>query len=94
MDVSFLKSIGSSFHTVGAAWQKHLSPNVTYLVLKTFKRSLSDDLRFLDGLYSSIRSQRYGGASPFKHLKTSMAILKLILNLTGSQWRCIKQGVV
>jgi len=67
IDVSFLNSIGSSFHKDGAACQKLLSPSVTYLVLKSFKRCLSDDFKFLDGLYSSIRSQRYDWASPFTY---------------------------
>lgn len=88
MDVSSLNLIVSTFHTVGAAWQKLLSPSVTYLALKTFKKSLSDDLRFLDGSYSLIRSQRYYGSRV--NLNT---VLKSILNLTGRQWRDIKQSV-
>ena len=72
--------MGKLFHTLGAEKEKLFSPIVLKFVLISFKRNLSADLRLLVGLYNSIRSDKYDGASPFKHLKVKRAILKSILN--------------
>ena len=72
---SFLKEKGRAFQTEGAEYEKLLSPNFlkcVTLVLRSFKE---EDLRFLIGLCSSIKLERYLGARPFKHLKVRTAIL-------------------
>ena len=54
MDFSILRSNGGLFHTRGAVYAKLLSPRVLKWVTFGFRRCDDDDLKDLDGVYTSI----------------------------------------
>ena len=89
-----LTARGKAFHSLGAAAEKAWSPFSFNRVAGTFRTIWSVDLSVLVGWGRVMRSERYGGDRPCRALKVNRRILKLILNLTGSQWRDIRTGVM
>ena len=84
----FLMSSGKEFHRTGAATLNDLAPKVLHDVLGISNLCVVSDLRpGLVGLSLTIRSLRYCGPMPFRHLHVSTRILKLMHCLIGSQWR-------
>ena len=84
-----LTSLGSPFHSLGAAILKDWSANVFLSVLCSCNH-LYMSLEQRPGLFcqcKTIISLRYCGASPLRHLKVSVAILCCILCQTGHQCR-------
>lgn len=73
---------GRTFQSFGAATKKAGSPWPSTL---TFRRPRSEDVRVRDKR-SLRRSERRGGAGPFRDFKVNNTILKSILKTTGSQW--------
>src|SRR4029434_8371092 len=69
-------------------------PKVRRLVLMVLRVFVPADLRQRVGAWRGRRSERKEGASLFRALKVVSSILKLILCLTGSQWRCRRTGVM
>ena len=78
-------SFGKAFHNVGAAILKALSPYVLELDKGTRSRLDEEDLSDLVGLYLSMMSEMYLGASPCRALKVINKILKSIRCSIGSQ---------
>ena len=75
-EVSLLRYKNKVFHTEGAEKEKLLSPRVLNFVIFCLKNFEELYLRALEGTFTSIKSDRYLGTSPFKHLKVSKALLK------------------
>ena len=88
-----LISSGKLFQTHGAVNVKALSPYVFNFVEGTTASLEFDDLSFLIGSYSFVKSEIYRGLVPFKALKQIVAILYSILALIGSQCNCSRSGV-
>ncbi len=85
---------GNKFHGLGAKTEKALSPLDFRQDNGTVNRFSEEDLRDLRGKYGQIRSEMQTGARPCKALNTKVKTLYSILNLTGSQCRCTKIGVI
>ena len=76
----FFSSSGMEFHSTGAATLKDLDANVLHVVLGISSLCDVDDLKpGLVGMSSTVRSWRYCGPVPFKHLCVRTRILKLIV---------------
>ena len=62
--------LGRQFHNSGDTYEKALPPcfNLLYLGTTSVPVSVVFDLKVLGGMYKLIKSDRYAGASPFKHL--------------------------
>ena len=84
---------GRGFHSLGAALENALSPYVTWFDFGTVRRSLSSDLKPLFCFHTS-RSCRYTGACSCKHINVIKSILNTIRHSTGSQWSCLRTGVI
>ena len=67
---------GSSFQRRGAATAKALSPLCFNLVRGTCRRPMLHDLRDLGAEWRLMSSVIYGGARPFRALKTISRVLK------------------
>ena len=85
---------GRLFHKVGAAFRKDLSPYVLVRVLGTIKSDFVADLSCRRGWCFSTSSHRYDGDVPCRDLKVYSRTLYCSLNMTGSQWRSTRTGVM
>ncbi len=96
IDLLCLISLGSLFQSYGAALQNALSPYDRSLVLGStnYRLSWARDLRLHGLLYTVIKLHMYSGALLWRALKVSRSILKLILNLTGSQCNWTRTGII
>ena len=78
----------------GAATAKALSPLCFNVVRGTCRRPILHDLRDLGAEWRLMSSVIYGGARPFRALKTISRVFKLILCWMGNQWREARMGVI
>ena len=92
----FFISAGRLFHSLGAADWRARSPSVgRHGALAGTNKVVFLDLRlYLDWAATAIRSTRYYGASPWRHLNVNNTILNSVLYLMGNQWRSFKMGVM
>ena len=92
----FLISAGRLFHSFGAADWKARSPSVGRhrALAGTNRVAFLDRRLYLDWAAKAIRSIRYCGASPQRHLNVDSTILNSILYLMDNQWRSSKMGVI
>ena len=86
---------GNAFHKSGAATAKALSPVILANLISGLARVLLlTDLRLYLDCLKDERLVIYVGAVPCTALKVNKITLKIILNLTGSQWRSTMTGVM
>ena len=94
MELAFLMCCGSWFHFRGAQVEKARSANVTRCVLGSVSCGADEvDRSRLRPVWSWSMLERYSGACWWRDLKVRTKILKLILSLTGSQWRWMRSLV-
>ena len=90
-----LRLAGNAFHKSGAATAKALSPFIFANLISGLARVLLlTDLRLHLDCLKDERLVIYVGAVPCTALKVNKITLKIILNLTGSQWRSTMTGVI
>ena len=86
---------GNAFHKSEAATAKALSPVILADLISGLARVLLlTDLRLYLDCLKDKRLVIYVGAVPCTALKVNKITLKIILNLTGSQWRSTMTGVM
>ena len=83
----FLMSSGNEFQSTGVATLNDLAANVLHVVLGISSLCEDQNLRpGLVGFNSTIKSLRYWGPVPLRHLCVSTRILKFIHCHIGNQW--------
>jgi len=78
---------GMEFQTVGAAYLKALRPTAV-LVNGTCRKLCDADRRVLEGVLRLMRGERYAGEPVWSIRYVTVAILKWMCCLMGSQWSC------
>ena len=86
---------GREFQIRGAALEKQRFLKLRLSTSGSWSKVLSLEIRRdWRETFRLIRQERYAGANPFKHLKTSTQILKLMRKLTGSKCALFRYSVV
>ena len=80
-------SNGRQFQMDGAACRKARTPMFSLCGKTTNRRVSADDRSDVLGTAKAIYDERYDGSPNASTLYVSVATLKLILHLIGSQWR-------
>ena len=88
--LQFLIFSGRAFHSLGAATENALSPQVFRLHHDWTSRCLADERSDLEGLHAVSRSVRQRGASRLRYLKVIKRILKRMrvvrVAILSGQW--------
>src|SRR4029434_1194840 len=93
-ELTSLISIGTVFHSFGAYLTKAASPIFLRLLLGTSNKPALDDRSVLEGKYLTRDFAMYLGPSPLGALYIRRRTLKSILNVTESQCRAVKTGLM
>ncbi len=93
-DVNIWMSCGSAFQSLGAERLKDLSPMVDRRAGGVERREAEEDRSVWEGVYISRSSVGYGGARLWRALNVRSRLSKSIQKRTGSQWSCLRMGVM
>ena len=78
IEVQAPRSTSNAFHRAGAQTLEALKPYFFSRYIVDLNKNLSADLKFLAGIYGTIRSLKYSGARPLTALIAYNKILKVM----------------